>query len=73
MGKNTNCLSAAHIVPGVRRYLFLLKLAAFDLSTVLPQKKHTHRMLFNFASSRPITIVFTHEPRYISQFLWKKN
>ena len=43
------------------------------LPTVLPQNKHTHMMLYNFVSSRPITLVFTHEPRYISQFLWKKN
>ena len=30
-------------------------------------------MLYNFASSRPITVVFTHEPRYINKFLWKKK
>ena len=29
-------------------------------------------MLYNFASSRPITLVFTHEPRYISPKLRKK-
>ena len=42
-------------------------------ATVLPQKKHTHRMLYNFASSRPITLVFTHRPRYISPNSRKKN
>ena len=45
---------------------------AHMLGTVLPQKNHTHRMLYNFASSRPITLVFTHKPRYINKFLWKK-
>ena len=30
-------------------------------------------MLYNFASSRPITLVFTHEPRYIHTFLYKKK
>ena len=44
-----------------------------DLVPCSPQKKHTHRMLYNFASSRPITLVFTHEPRYINKFLWKKK
>ena len=65
--------------------IFSKKLASFYLQkwgygevwnrpdTVLPQKKHTHRMLYNFASSPQITLVFTHEPRYINKFFWKKK
>ena len=30
-------------------------------------------MPYNFASSRPITLVFTHEPRYINNFFEKKT
>ena len=30
-------------------------------------------MLYNFASSRPITLFSTPEPRYINKFLWKKK
>ncbi len=31
MGKNTRCLSARQIVPGVRRYSIFIKIDAFDL------------------------------------------
>ena len=45
----------------------------FWFNTVLGQKKGRNRMLEKSTSSRPIILVFTHEPRYINKFLWKKK
>ena len=43
------------------------------LDGVLGQNKYTKVRLYNFASSPPITLIFTHEARYISKFLLGKN
>ena len=56
-----------------RRVPLIFVLRGEAESTVLGQKKHTHRMLYNFASSRPITLVFTHRTRYISPNFRKKK
>jgi len=41
-------------------------------TTVLGQNKYTKVKPYNFASLPPITLVFTHEVRYIHKFLQKK-